>query len=112
MVAVAAGEHYDSNRHTINTRYVKELCGSSRGSNLLPGCPPFLDRRLSVTLFQCGQSHRGHKLLLAVIIKLDDDVLVVTRDNRTETKLRVFDLRALSERWFTGHERRVPSIQL
>ena len=110
MVAVAPWEHYNADCHAGITETLVALSPGSRSSNLLPGCAAFLNGRLPVTLFQCRQGHGSHKLLFAVIIKLDDDVLVVAGHNRTKTKLRMFNLRPLGERWFTGHEPDSPSL--
>jgi hypothetical protein len=73
------------------------------GSRFLPGGALLLRGWLSIALLESRQDDRKHEFLFAMLIELDNNMFLVTGNDRTESEFRVFDLRALSESWFASH---------
>ena len=83
------------------------LLGSNGRRGLLAGRSALLDGWLAIALFQGRQADGKHKLLFAVVVELNNDVLFRTGHYRAQAVLAVLDLRTLCESWFDSHKRGV-----
>jgi hypothetical protein len=73
------------------------------GGGLLPGTPPLFHGWLPVAFLQVRQDNGENELLFSVVIELDDNIFFCTRQDASKAELRVFDLSALGEGGFCGH---------
>src|SRR5262249_49064543 len=76
-------------------RWMRLRCGRRR-RGFLPAAACLLDLgRLPVALLQLANNHGGDELLFAMIVKFDDDTLVIVRHDGSQPELLVFDLGTL-----------------
>ena len=57
------------------------VCGN--GDRLFARRPALLDWRLAIALLERGKRNRQHELLFAMIVKLNYDVFLCARNNRS-----------------------------
>jgi hypothetical protein len=104
VVTVASWKNDYANPHERS-----KLSFRSGNDSFFPGCPPFLYRRLAVAFLKGRNCHGSHKFFLAMVVELNDDVIVVARDYGAKPKFSVLDLRTLSECRFACHDYGLPS---
>jgi hypothetical protein len=105
VVTVASWKYDYANPHKTFELFFR----SNNSSSLFPGGPPFLYRRLAIAFLEGRNRNGSHKLLLAMVIEFNDDVIVIARDYGAEPKLSVLDLGTLSECRFACHDYGFPS---
>src|SRR6202522_3488991 len=80
------------------TLRVRSNAPSGRWSGLLFRTAPLLDRGRTVALLQIRQHDRQHEFLLALIVKLDHDVLFRATQHASQPEFGMLDLSSLRER--------------
>jgi hypothetical protein len=102
VIAVASRKNYNADLHASANGYWLSPSGSG-SSSFFPAGATLFDGGLTIAFLQSRKDDGRDELLFAMVVELDDDVIVVTREHRTEPEFAVLDLGALRKCRFISH---------